>query len=670
VVYRPEIDGLRAFAVVPVILFHAGFAAFSGGFVGVDVFFVISGYLITTFIQSDLEGGTWSLARFYERRARRILPALFLVTFLCMPLAWFLLGPEDLRDFAKSLAAVGTFSSNFLFWKQSGYFETEAELKPLLHTWSLAVEEQYYVGFPLLMMALWRFGYRNVVAVLLVVTAGSLAYSQWRVSAGSTGAFFLLPGRSWELAVGALLALNGTIIDRSFLGGSVRWRNALSALGLLLLLFPIFAFDKATSFPGINALPPTVGAGLIIAFANPATAVGRILGSKPALAIGLVSYSAYLWHQPLLAFARYRSLEAPSATLLAAICVVTFLLAYLSWRYVEAPFRDRRRMGGRPIAALGVVGTVMLVFAGISPAFSTGFGERHNEQVKRVIEANPPEPEELPCVPTDRLGRKHAGVACVYGNPARITAAVVGDSHTGPFMKGLHQGFKEMDQGFIHLMHTACPPVLDVYRPGLSAEGGCPEFNAAAHEFLLRAPDVGSIILIARWSYYLDGHPYDNGEGGVEAGSKVIFEVAEKGEKTKSSPERRRAALLRKYPAMIQEYLDAGKKVILVYPIPEMGWDVPRRVIRQAMRSTGGAEDLSLSYETYLKRNAEVIAAFDALGQRTGLTRIRPDRRLCNQHLAGRCLAQRDGTMLYIDDDHLSQAGARGLVQDILKAAK
>ena len=196
--YRREIDGLRAVAVLPVILFHAGFELFSGGFVGVDVFFVISGYLITTIIINEMDDGKFSLLNFYERRARRILPALFFVVLCCIPFAWFLLLPSDMKDFSQSLVAVSTFSSNILFWRESGYFDTAAELKPLLHTWSLAVEEQFYILFPLFLMAAWRFGKRAIVWTLIASFAISLAVAHWGAYNKPGDAFFLLPTRAWE----------------------------------------------------------------------------------------------------------------------------------------------------------------------------------------------------------------------------------------------------------------------------------------------------------------------------------------------------------------------------------------------------------------------------------------------------------------------------------------
>ena len=204
--YRKEIDGLRALAIIPVILFHAGFKVFEGGFIGVDVFFVISGYLITTIILSDIESGKFSISNFYERRARRILPALFFIMLCCLPFAWFVLTPNHLKDFYQSLTAVSVFSSNILFWKESGYFDTATELKPLIHTWSLAVEEQYYILFPLLLVMLWKLRKQLILGSLIAITVISLFLAQWGAYNKPSATFFLLPTRSWELAIGALIA--------------------------------------------------------------------------------------------------------------------------------------------------------------------------------------------------------------------------------------------------------------------------------------------------------------------------------------------------------------------------------------------------------------------------------------------------------------------------------
>ena len=301
--YRPEIDGLRAIAVISVILFHAGFETFSGGLIGVDVFFVISGYLITSIMLSEMDEGKFNLINFYVRRMRRILPALFFIMALCIPFAWMWLIPNDMKDFSQSLIAVPTFSSNILFWKEIGYFQTAAQFKPLLHTWSLAVEEQYYILFPLFLMLAWQFGKRWILTTLIVVALLSLGVAHWAAYNKPVAAFYLLPTRGWEILLGVFVAF---YFNRH---KSVHFKQithqVLSAVGFTLILFSIFAYSEQTPFPSLFTLVPTIGAVLVILFAHKNTFVHRLLSHSLMVGIGLASYSAYLWHQPLLAYARF-----------------------------------------------------------------------------------------------------------------------------------------------------------------------------------------------------------------------------------------------------------------------------------------------------------------------------------------------------------------------------
>lgn len=280
--YRPEIDGLRAVAVVPVILFHGGFETFSGGFVGVDVFFVISGFLITTIILGELERGAFSLWGFYERRARRILPALFFIMACCIPFAWMWMPPPQYAAFSQSLVAVSLFVSNIWFWREVGYFAPAAEEKPLLHTWSLAVEEQYYIVFPLALILLYRFG-RNHAFVFLVLSAFlSLLLSEWGWRNSASANFFLAPTRAWELLAGSLCAFllrNGKALE------SGPWNRSFSFIGLLLIIFAVLYFDDTTPVPSLYALIPVGGACLIILFAEPTSLASRILSLKGFLSV-------------------------------------------------------------------------------------------------------------------------------------------------------------------------------------------------------------------------------------------------------------------------------------------------------------------------------------------------------------------------------------------------
>lgn len=355
--YRREIDGLRAVAVLPVIFFHAGFSVFSGGFVGVDVFFVISGYLITSILIAELEQGKFSIARFYERRARRILPALFVVMLACLPFAYMWMLPPQLKDFAQSLVSVVFFASNILFWRESGYFAAAAELKPLLHTWSLAVEEQYYLLFPLFLLLLWRFGRQRVFWAIIFIAVASLLLAEWGWRNSRTANFYLAPTRAWELLAGSICAF-------LTVGKMQRSSNVLSISGLALIVFAIFAYSDKTPFPSVYTLAPVAGTGLVILFAGENTWVARLLSLRGFVGIGLISYSAYLWHQPLFAFARLRSVTETSQVLMGVLAIAALLLAWATWRYVEQPFRKRANqvlVTRRSVFVMsGVVGAVFV----------------------------------------------------------------------------------------------------------------------------------------------------------------------------------------------------------------------------------------------------------------------------------------------------------------------
>lgn len=365
--YRPEIDGLRAVAVTIVVFFHAGFELFSGGFVGVDVFFVISGFLITRIITSELQAGTFTLRNFWERRARRILPALLLVITFCIPVAWLLLAPSDMRDFGTSVVAAVTFSANFFFWRNSGYFEPAAELQPLLHTWSLAVEEQFYLLFPLFMLLMWRRFKTSIPVFLAIVFALSFALSQIASSGHQGFNFYLLPTRGWELLIGAFIALQ---IDRVRLGE--RLSSLATYLGMGLIFTAVFLLDASVPFPGVYALLPTLGAALVIVGGGgKRNSVTKLLQSPPVVYVGLISYSLYLWHHPILAFLRYHNPEVESLEILGGL-ILSFLLASFTYALVEKPFRAPGRRRNK--AAIWVPATVVLVSLGFF--LSSGFSQK------------------------------------------------------------------------------------------------------------------------------------------------------------------------------------------------------------------------------------------------------------------------------------------------------
>lgn len=430
--YRREIDGLRALAVISVILFHAGFETFSGGFVGVDVFFVISGYLITTIIIAELEYDKFSIVSFYERRARRILPALFFVMLVCIPFAWFWLLPSGMKEFSKSLVAVSVFASNILFWRESGYFGTAAELKPLLHTWSLAVEEQFYVLFPLFLMLFWKLGKRWILVTLGLVFVASLALAQWAAYSKPSAAFYLLPTRGWELLIGAFAAFYLSKINRkefskvfSEIGG---W------LGVALILYAVFTYSKVTPFPGLYALVPTLGTVLIILFATYNTTVGKFVGNKAFVGIGLISYSAYLWHQPIFAFARERSIDEISLYLMSTLALLCFAFAYLSWKYVEQPFRNKLRISRNKVFAYSALCSALFIGLGLAGYLSVGFIYRFSPSDRYLASLSASEAGDYVQKRFNELSMRQFDK-----NDKKLKVLIIGDSYAQDLVNAIHE---------------------------------------------------------------------------------------------------------------------------------------------------------------------------------------------------------------------------------------
>ena len=355
--YRKEIDGLRALAVIPVILFHAGFEFFGGGFVGVDIFFVISGYLITSIILAELDNGTFTIANFYERRIRRIFPALFFVIIAIIPFAYYWLLPAELASFGKSIASVSIFASNFFFWQESDYFASDSEYLPLLHTWSLAVEEQYYLFFPIIMILLWRFGKNILLTTLIVLAILSIALSEWAWRYSPDFNFYMLPTRMWELLAGAFTAFY--LINRAPTGNQIG-----AILGLLAIFFSLIFYDDGIPIPSLYGLLPILGTVFIILFATEQTLVGKLLSQKLVVVIGLISYSAYLWHVPIFAFARIASLEEPGPWALGTLGIVALLLAWISWRFVEKPFRNKKFFTQKQVLITGMLFSILFILVG------------------------------------------------------------------------------------------------------------------------------------------------------------------------------------------------------------------------------------------------------------------------------------------------------------------
>lgn len=432
--YRREIDGLRAWAVLPVLFYHSGFPGLPGGFLGVDVFFVISGYLITLILMKEMAAGNFTFTHFYERRARRILPLLLLIGLICLPFSWALMLPAEMEKFLHSLAAIGVFSSNILFWKESGYFDTPTELKPLLHTWSLSVEEQFYLFYPLLLLAchrLFRQSSQRVLYVLVLLWVCSLLVASWAAYHKPVPNFYLLPTRAWELLTGGITAW---LVLRGWIGlgrpSSLHQFGAL--LGLMLIVASMLWLDKTTPLPGLYALPVVLGAALVIGLAIDGTWVARLLGLKFFVGIGLISYGLYLWHQPVFAFARLWSVGKPSTGMFAGLMLLTLFFSYTSWRWFESPLRHHKTWRLKQIAV--IYGSFVFLFVALSYAGvqTEGFSGRFVGPDLKIANSNTRAAD----IYTHKQRQKYHHAPFVAD--ARPKLLIIGDSMSADVLNALH----------------------------------------------------------------------------------------------------------------------------------------------------------------------------------------------------------------------------------------
>jgi len=503
--YRPEIDGLRAIAVLAVVLFHGGFGC-PGGYVGVDVFFVISGFLITSMIWKDLESGCFTFAHFWERRARRIVPALVVITLATLVAGWFLLLPMDFKSLGQASASQAVFGANFHYWLDSGYFSGDANQKPLLHTWSLAVEEQFYLLVPILLWGMFGVArLRSRTAVLSILSVGfvlSFALSIYGVARHSTAVFYLVPTRAWELLLGSIVAFLPP--DPSLLGRP-NLRGLFALTGLALILIPVFIYTSKTPFPGLAALSPCLGAALLI-WANERvmsggapTLVGAVLATPLLVFIGAISYSLYLWHWPFLAFSKYLALEPISLSQRVAMIGFGFLLAVLSWKYVETPFRKRKLAASRKsMFTFAGAGLGAVLACGLVCMIMQGFPQRLPSQAQEFANAR----FDSAFINELTLDDIRAGKLVPIGatnSTLPPTVLVWGDSHAMAALPAVDAFLKEKGLAGRAATHSATAPVLDWYKTrdfGLGKDSIA--YNDAVFSYI-QSRQVSDAILIARW---------------------------------------------------------------------------------------------------------------------------------------------------------------------------
>lgn len=614
--YRPDIDGLRAIAVLAVVFHHLLPSAVPGGYIGVDIFFVISGYLITGIISREASEGRFSFVNFYERRVRRLFPALFTMLAVILVFGYFLLLPSDFRSTLR--AALGTifFSSNIVFWKSmaEGYFAADAKLNPLLHTWSLSVEEQFYLLFPLLLMLCYRFCRRSVVLVMFICAAVSLVLADAWVRSHAVATFFLSPFRAWELLVGGLLSLNAVPALRSR-----PLREGLAAAALLAIVGAIFWFDTRTGLPGYAALLPVLGATAILHVGTSGgSAISRALVLKPVVYVGLISYSLYLWHWPLIVLTRFGIGMDTVDTYVPALLVGSLVLGSLSYHVIEQPFRSRDRVGRRAVFGYGATASSVLVAVAAIGMINRGNESRFSNDVLALDLARYPS---IPFVECD--SRKDGCKLGPKGVPS--TMLLWGDSHLLAWAPVFEQLLDANGVGALFRPTSACPPLFGAI--SLNNEA-CYAQNLAISTILEADSSVRTVVLAADWKAYFQG----------DIPLRVIGSSAGQSGTTEA---------LRR---TIRWLLDHGKEVYVIGPVPTYDRDVPLTLALQRVHQRDWAPPL------YEKRRRTQTAFFGAIRSLNDakLHVVDPEDWMCKPA----CVVEIQGKPLYRDGNHLSVAGA------------
>ena len=650
--YRADIDGLRAIAVTSVVLFHAGLTSLSGGFVGVDIFFVISGYLIGAHIYRDISVGRFSLGRFYQRRAKRILPALFFVLLVCYAMSWFLLAPAELESFGRYAVASVIAVSNLLAWHTANYFAPGTDQNPLLMTWSLGVEEHFYIVFPLLMLVAAKAskltGERlRVLLFGMMAGAGVLSFGASLVLTRThpSAAFYLLPTRAWELAVGVLMAIYEAGDSGSAEGayGGSRWSELRSGVGLSAVLFAILAYGDSTPFPGVAAIAPVIGAALILS--APHARVNRwLLSSRPFRWVGLVSYSWYLWHWPLLSFARICADKPITKAVALGLVTAALGLAWVSYRFVEQPFRHSK-MAANPLLRRYAAACLLFSLPGVLLVATHGAPRRFPLLARQEEEISS---ATHPCVGDVA---ELAPQECLPAPDGRPAVALVGDSHANALVWQMRRLAADANVRLYTLTHTTCPPLIGMAQSSATAEAQseCGKENDAAIKFVASDPTVHVVVLAGFWSA-----PWMYWGGYHRAGDRSSV-----------SPEENEKNFEEGLDATIAILQQAGKRVILVQDSETLRFDPVRRVraylipargwVRRRVQGETAAPGRAMDAEMYWRENeaaAEIVAKI-AAQRGVAIFDLRP--RLCG---ADSCAFYDDGVLLYQDTNHLSPAGA------------
>ncbi len=613
----------------------------SGGFVGVDVFFVISGYLITSIVAAEMRQGSFSFSRFYERRARRLLPTLAVVLATCFVVGLFVMVPQDFEEFAHSMFYTLIFTANIFFADRGGYFDPSLNLAPLLHFWSLAVEEQFYLVWPLVLLALTRYLPGKVVVAVAVLIAISFAANVAILDGDARDAFYMPHTRAWELLLGCVLALAAPRLGRTM-------AHAAGVLGLALIAWAVFNLDHGAPYPGFWALVPTLGAVLVIwSGEHGPSLAGRLLSLRPLVFIGLVSYAWYLWHWPAIAFFRYEFGREPAGAEIAALIAVPFALAVLSWAYLEKPIRQRTWWPDRKRAIrAGFAVSFSLIAVAGAGYLSDGFIHRFPAEMQELARKKLRPKMASRCVDATAALIDRDELCRVSEENDDVPGVLLwGDSHARVLAPVFGNIAREGKVPLIYTGLTSCPPLIGIERQDDIAgfHNACEDLNRAVED-LLRRRKFTDVVLAARWNYYLgalkaDGSPEGNQpyfkdgtrKGGTLAENRLVFAEG--------------------FKRTVEAIHATGARVWIVSEAPFAEFDVPLQMARNMMRGVPEETMFGMDFSEKERRDQSLKAAIGNLAVKV----IDPAKNLCAN---GRCVLVEQGRPLYYDSNHLSKHGA------------
>lgn len=650
--YRPDIDGLRSIAVITIMFFHYGIPGFEGAFAGPEVFFVLSGFLIATKIFEKTEIGQFDFKDFYYKRMRRLFPAYAVMMVVTLLMAYYWMLPADFKDFSKSFAASTVYLSNIQFYRESGYFDVASHLKPLLHTWSLSVEEQFYLVFPLTAVLLGRMKRKQLFYIFLIISGISFLAAVLTMRVDVSRVFYLFPYRVWELGLGVMLATGCYHLPKTY----AHWKNELLAMFAIgLIIVPMALYDPSMAFPGMAALPACIGTWIIIQLdSQKLTLVQRFLSLKIMTFIGALSYSLYLWHWPIYVMYKYTDTNGIDAIELVGIISVVFIISYISYKYIEEPLRKGKVFFVKTktaVFASASIFSVVFILVGLFIYSQEGMPERFDESIRPAIEATHIFGDMNDCVELDNSELEDLSY-CSIGSPlaSKDYTLILGDSHSPTYRFALKSLMPNLDA--LIVWSGGCPPVFDVEVDEKVAskdvEQACINRNVAVKELIKNDKRISSVILLGRWSYY--GH----GVGvGIDSGNEI--KIWPKGEVYNKDNEQYQV-FLERFEKTINYINSQGQKIFVIEQPPEIAnFNARKLVIDQIVGKTYEVEEqtqlMTVSIEDVQKRQGPMQEKLQQLHERGDVEILSTHKFLCGET---HCSAIYKNSPLYFDNNHLS----------------